>query len=127
MPDIQTRADIEILVSRFYHQLLQDEEMAYLFTEVVPLHWGHHIPVICDFWAGILLGERAYQGNPMLKHLDLHRKSPLNARHFERWLHYWTTTVRGRFEGPKADMAIARAEQIAGLMQVKIGRLPPAA
>lgn len=36
--DIQTRADLEWLVSHFYQQLMSDEVVGFYFTEIVPIN-----------------------------------------------------------------------------------------
>lgn len=122
MKDIETRDDIEFLVKRFYEQVLHDPLIGHFFTEVVALDWETHIPLICDFWASNLLDARKYRGNPMLKHLALNAKSPLEPGHFARWLLKWEETVRDLFSGPIADEAVGKAQLIAGLMKYKIGQ-----
>ena len=76
-----------------------------------------------DFWESILLGSMTYKGNPMLKHLALNQKAPLENRHFERWLSLWEKTLNTHFKGSKATDALKRATQIAHLMQFKIQQL----
>lgn len=120
MPDIQSRADIELLITTFYEQATHDPLIGKFFTEVVPLNWDTHIPLICDFWEGLLLGERKYRGNPMVKHIEMSRKEPLLPKHFERWLAHWEATIRANFAGEKAEEAITRAQNIARLMQFKV-------
>jgi hypothetical protein len=31
------------------------KERCFIITEVVAIHWEHHIPLIVDFWGSILL------------------------------------------------------------------------
>ncbi len=121
--DIQTRVDIELLVNKFYQQAKYDDQIGHFFTEVIPLDWDHHIPLICDFWETVLLNRIAYQGNPMIKHLELHKKSPLLEKHFDRWLTLWEKAVSAQFVGPKATEAINRAQQIGALMKFKVSQL----
>ncbi|MEM7299216.1 MAG: group III truncated hemoglobin [Bacteroidota bacterium] len=120
LQDITSRNDIELLINRFYEQVLTDDVIGEFFTEIVELDWKVHIPIMYDFWETILLGNIRYKGNPMLKHIDLNRKKELEAIHFEQWLRLWEHTVRSHFEGPNAEEAINRAQQIAGLMKHKI-------
>lgn len=122
MPDIQTRADIDRLLTAFYSQALTDPVIGHFFTEVVQLHLPTHLPRLGDFWASILLGSATYKGNPMVQHLHLNALSPMEAVHFDRWLSLWEGTVRTHFEGAVAEAAIQRAQQIGGLMQHKIQR-----
>ncbi|NMM47402.1 group III truncated hemoglobin [Marinigracilibium pacificum] len=118
--DISERKDIELMVSSFYKEVLNDDVIGYLFTEVVKLDFDHHMPIMYDFWESVLLGGRNYSGNPMTPHFNLHEKESLKETHFERWIKLWEQTIRNHFEGPKANEAISRAKQIAGLMQFKI-------
>lgn len=118
--DLSTRSAIEILIDRFYQKALKDELIKHFFTEVVQLNWEKHIPLIVDFWESNILGTGNYQGNPMLVHLELNRKSKLEAKHFDRWLELWELTIKENFEGEKAELAMSRAQQIAQLMQYKI-------
>ena len=89
MPDITHRQDINQLVTAFYAKATNDETIGYVFTEVARLNLEAHLPVICDFWEGILLGKPVYRGNPMLKHLELADKTALTQVHFEVWLAMW--------------------------------------
>ncbi|MEQ9468182.1 MAG: group III truncated hemoglobin [Ekhidna sp.] len=120
MPDITTRQDIELLVDRFYEQVIVDDIIGVFFTEVVRLDWEVHIPVMYDFWETILLDHFVYKGNPMTKHIQLNKQKKLEAQHFERWLELWEKTVRTHFDGPTAEEAINRAKQIGSLMKFKV-------
>lgn len=120
MKDIEERKDLELLIDEFYKKALKDPIISHFFTKVVQLDWKTHIPLIVDFWESNLLGSGNYKGNPMLTHLELNRKSPLNKEHFDRWLLLWEQTIKEQFKGDKAHLAIKRAEQIAQLMQFKI-------
>ena len=119
-PDIRNRKHIEMLIDLFYKQVVVDEVIGHFFTEVVELDWNKHIPVMYDFWETTLLGKMKYKGNPMLKHIDLNRKEALMAPHFDRWLELWNRTVNENFQGPMADKALKKANQIAELMKYKI-------
>lgn len=46
MQDISSRQDIALLVNRFYKQVLLDKIIGNFFTEVVPLDWEVHIPIM---------------------------------------------------------------------------------
>ncbi|MBR9859413.1 group III truncated hemoglobin [bacterium] len=124
MKDISERKDIETLVDEFYKKVIPDPEIGYIFTEVEPLDWEKHIPIMYNFWESILLGNPVYKGNPMTKHIQLNKKEPLTAEHFQRWLYLWEETIHANFEGPKADEAVARAKHIAALMRHKISEPP---
>jgi len=120
MTDIKFREDIDALVEAFYRKIMIDPTIGHVFTQVVQLDLEAHLPVICDFWESILLGNMIYRGNPMLKHLELAERTALKQVHFEVWLGHWEQTVRSLYSGEKADLAVQRAQDIGRLMQFKI-------
>jgi len=122
MRDIQNRKDIEFLIDEFYKKLISDDLIGFFFTEIVELDWEKHIPVMYDFWESMLLGKAVYQGNPMLKHIELNKNEPMTNKHFDRWLTHWEDTIKENFEGLKAQEAISRAKQIGELMKLKIAQ-----
>ncbi|MBS1904211.1 MAG: group III truncated hemoglobin [Bacteroidetes bacterium] len=120
MHDILTQTDVAELVDAFYKKVVVDDVIGYLFTDVVALSWDEHIPIMNDFWGSILLNSGAYRRNPMRKHLELDKRERLLPTHFERWLALWQQTIAEHFDGPKADFALARARQIAAVMQHRV-------
>jgi hemoglobin len=121
--DIETRADIDDLMNRFYGKALNDEAISYIF-EIAELDLQHHLPVIGDFWETLLLGSGNYQRhgrNPLQIHALLNSKTPLLAEHFRRWLEIFTQTVDETFAGERADFAKLRAEMIANRMLSFVG------
>jgi len=118
--DIEQREDILILVNSFYNKVKIDTTIGHIFSDVAHVNWELHLPIMYDFWGGILLDEHSYSGNPIAKHIALSRQHPLTAEHFAVWLQLFNQTVDELFVGVKADEAKARAEQIALLMQHKI-------
>ncbi|MDZ4680814.1 MAG: group III truncated hemoglobin [Saprospiraceae bacterium] len=118
--DIQNRADIETLVNTFYEKVKKDEAISYFFTEVIPVNWEHHLPIMYDFWENLLFATGNYEGNPMAKHKGIHRKSPLSMSHFQQWIRLFNETVNELFEGENAELIKQRAQSIATVMQVKI-------
>jgi hemoglobin len=119
--DIANRADIEKLITVFYEKVKLDKTIGFIFTEVVPINWAHHIPVIVDFWESILLDNPVYKKNAMEVHYDLNKKIPLQKEHFDSWLQLFTATVDELFEGKTAALGKARAKSIAHLMLFKMG------
>jgi hemoglobin len=113
MKDISTYSDIETLVSTFYDKLLNDPTTSVKFQH---LNIVDHLPKIVDFWAFILLDQPGYKGNVFDKHLHLH----LEPIHFEKWVDYWISTVRQLFDGPKAELAIQRAQILSYTFQSKM-------
>ena len=118
--DITSRADIEKLIIDFYEKVKVDKTIGFIFTEVVPINWAHHIPVIVDFWESILLDNPVYKKNAMEVHYDLNKKVPLQKEHFDSWLHLFISTVDELFEGKIAALAKTRAKSIGHLMLFKM-------
>jgi hemoglobin len=118
--DITTRQDIEKFILRFYAKVVTDETIGKIFTEVIPLDWEQHIPLITDFWETILLDHSVYKKNAMEVHSAINRKFPLHKEHFDAWLRLFNTTLDEMFEGPVADLAKKRATGIGSLMLHKM-------
>lgn len=120
MSDISSRADIDVLMRRFYGKAMSDPLIGYLFTEVAMLDLEHHLPVIGDFWESVLFGAGVYarhRRNPLLVHAALDEKESLRPDHFGRWLDLFNQTIDESFSGPRADFAKQRGEAIAARMQ----------
>lgn len=122
MKDIESEADVKILVDAFYRKVIDDPVIGFIFTEVVTITWEKHMPLMYAFWSTTLLGSGGYTGNPMIKHLELAKKVKLRKEHFDRWLLLWEKTITELFEGKVAGEAIQRARNIASLMQHKINQ-----
>ena len=117
--DIRNRKDIEKLVDTFYDKVKTDEVIGYLFVDVAKVNWDEHLPKLYNFWENILFFTANYEGNPMAKHKELHRKSPMTKAHFDHWVKLFTETVDNLFEGPKAEEIKNRAMNIATTMMYK--------
>ncbi|GAB3242042.1 group III truncated hemoglobin [Hymenobacter seoulensis] len=120
-PDIQTEADVQLLVDTFYHKVNQDELLAPVFNGFAQVDWARHLPIMYDFWSSILLGTGRYRGRPFQKHLPL----PVEAAHFQRWLTLFDATVTELFAGPTADEAQLRALNIATVFEHRLRRPDP--
>ena len=118
--DIQSRTDIELLMTRFYEKVKKDDTIGFIFNDIARVNWEHHIPVICDFWETILLDATSYRKNAMEVHYALNGKVPFEEEHFDRWLHLFFETVDEHFSGKIATLAKNRAKSIAGLMLHKM-------
>ncbi len=125
MKDILNRSDIEFLINSFYDKVQKDELISFFFTDVVAVDWEKHLPVMYSFWEGILFSTGNYAGNAMKKHIDLHMKSAMQPKHFERWLKLFTQTVDEHFEGPNAILIKQRALSIATVIQIKTSTTAP--
>jgi hemoglobin len=118
--DIASKEDIKLLVDSFYEKIKADEIIAYFFNDVAQVNWEKHLPVMYSFWENVLFHQGGYSGNPMVQHQQLHRKSPLSADHFRRWLQLFTQTVDDLFKGNHAEIIKQRAGNIATVMQIKL-------
>ena len=124
--DIETRADIDYLLNRFYGRALSDEKIGYVF-EIAKLDLERHLPIIGDFWETLLFGTKNYQKhgrNPLQIHGELNLKTALLPAHFRRWLEIFRETVDENFVGERTDFAKTRAEAIATRMLNYIGGVP---
>jgi len=120
MPDITSRKEIEQLMHAFYAKAMTDELIGFYFTSIVPLQLDHHIPIITDFWEGILFGADKYQGNPMKIHEHIHHLAAFKDEHFNRWLLLFCNTTDELFEGENAARIKQRATSIATTMKIKL-------
>lgn len=118
--DLECRADVELLVQRFYESVKKDVTIGYIFNDVIKVNWQQHLPVMYNFWENVLFYTGGYEGNPMKIHQHLHRMMPLTAEHFERWNELFRQSVDELFEGTKARLAKERAVSISTVMQIKI-------
>ena len=118
--DIRNRGDITILINAFYDKVKTDPVIGHFFTQVAQVNWEKHLPIIYDFWENILFYTGGYSSNPMMVHQALHRRSPLESAHFERWLTLFRETADELFEGEKTNLIKERALSIATVLQIKI-------
>jgi len=118
--DIESREDLTVMLKSFYAKVIKDETIGIIFTEVVPLDWDKHIPLITDFWETILLDNPVYKSNAMEPHFHINRLFPLHEKHFSAWLKLFNETIDKLYEGPIASLAKKRAEGIAKLMLLKM-------
>lgn len=118
--DIETRAEIVLLVNTFYDKVLKDKQLEYIFQNVARVNWETHLPVMYDFWENIILFTGSYQGNPMNFHKHLHFIKPLTESHFHQWNYLFTSTVNELFEGPNADTAKQRTVSISRIIMQNI-------
>jgi hemoglobin len=124
--DIVGRDDIERLVVAFYRDVAMDDVLGPIFN-AARVDWSVHIPKLVDFWAGQLLGERGYDGNPLRAHEPVHARTPFHDAHYQRWLEIFDGTVDRFSEGPVAETAKARARRMARALQRLLAGVPGAA
>lgn len=117
--DIESRADIERLVNRFYQYVHQDPLLAPIFV-LSPERWENHLTRTCNFWENWLFQSGNYNGGLMWAHLEKNQTHPFSKAHFEHWLGIWFGTVDELFAGPRAEFMKAKALEIGGWM---LGRI----
>lgn len=117
--DLKDREDVRLLIDAFYTRVRKDELIGPIFNDVAKVDWEHHLPVMYDFWEGVLFQAGNYAGNPMRVHKQLNEKFPLEQVHFDRWLQIFRETLDEHFEGPVAEQARQRALSIATMIRIK--------
>lgn len=117
--DIKNRSDIEKLVNTFYDKIKTDAEIGYFFNDVAKVNWKEHLPKMYNFWENILFSMGDYNGNPMIKHKELHEKSKMNQGLFQLWNVLFNETVDELFVGEKAEEIKRRSMNIAAAMMYK--------
>lgn len=110
---IESVADVEMLVRRFYQAVIPDPVLGPIF-HAMGVDWSLHIPKLVDFWAGRLLGLAGYEGNPVGAHQPVLDRCPFGTAELTRWLELWEETVDELFVGDVADLARQRAHMAAG-------------
>ncbi|KZY19193.1 globin, partial [Alcanivorax sp. HI0035] len=103
LADLDCRENIDAMVHGFYRRLLDDPVMAPMFLDVAAIDLQQHLPIICQYWYKMLLGEREYRRHMMAKHRALDDKQSLTGEHHERWLQHFMNNLDGRFAGPYTD------------------------
>jgi hemoglobin len=118
--DIENLDDIKKLVNNFYIKVVPDEIIGWIFEDIVKTDWTYHLPKMYEFWESVLLGTCKFDGNPMLRHIEINNQVNLLPEHFEQWELLFFETVDEYFEGRIADMAKFRARNISSMIQNKI-------
>jgi hemoglobin len=118
--DIENREDVKLLINSFYDKVRADDKIGYIFNDIAKVNWEHHLPIMYDFWEGVLFQKAGYSGNPIQTHQKLNQQEPLHSDHFDRWKQLFLQTVDEHFEGDTAELAKQRAQSIATMMLIKI-------
>ncbi len=111
--DLDTRGQIHDLVVAFYRELIMDENLGPVFTEVPEVDWSHHIQLLIDYWCRVLLGDQSYQGAILNAHRRVHDLQAFTSENFDRWYGLWIATIDQTWTGPLADKAKSHAARIA--------------
>ncbi|HEX8547063.1 MAG TPA: group III truncated hemoglobin [Cytophagaceae bacterium] len=117
--DIVSEEDVKIMVNTFYDKVNTDDLLASIFNDFAEVDWAHHLPQMYQFWNMVILDKFGYKGQPFPKHMRL----PINKDHFERWLQLFKENLDSQFEGPNAEMAKIKANNIANVFQHKMDLL----
>jgi len=118
--DIQSSAQIQLLVDSFYKKVRKDPLLSTIFEEHIQ-DWEAHLPTMYQFWEGLLFGTGSYQGNPLKKHINL----SVEKVHFETWVQIFVETVDEHFTGKNAQRAKQLANNIANTFQHRLGIASP--
>lgn len=115
MTDLSTDDDIRTVVNAFYADIKADPVLGSYFTGI---ELAEHLPRMVAFWSSIVFQTGQYRGQPFAPHA---RMPGLTREHFARWVDRFRRTVDSHYTGPHAEQMKTRAEQIAGVFQVKLG------
>jgi hemoglobin len=100
--DIESIADIELLVVEFYKRAFANEVLAPHFAH---MNFEDHKPRMVAFWAFVVLDVPGYTTHVM----DKHRHLPIGPAHFQEWVSLFHQTIDQLFTGEKAALAKTRA------------------
>ncbi|MEM7267868.1 MAG: group III truncated hemoglobin [Pseudomonadota bacterium] len=123
------RTDIERLVAEFYRRVRLDQRLGPIFHAHIgetDAEWAPHLKKIEDFWANVMLKERAYSGNPMQIHMGV---GELRPDDFPIWLAIFDDAAAQVLPTHKAQAFSTLAHRIGrslsmGLAQARAGEVP---
>lgn len=113
MKQIETKADLELLIDRFYGKVLLDNDLTPFFSH---FDMSEHMPRMVSFWAFLLLDIHGYKGNVIEKHMQM----PLKKEHFDRWVELFNATLDELFEGEKVQLAKQKVNVLRWTMESKV-------
>lgn len=122
MNDIQNQEDLHIIVADFYKNLLEDDKISYIFTDVVKIKLEEHLPILVTFWSQSLLGTGGYFNNLTQIHLDVNAKSYLSKELFTIWLFHFEAAIDENFQGLNCERMKNQAHNLSTIMQIKIAQ-----
>jgi hemoglobin len=114
--DLDTRSQIHDLVVRFYREIVFDDLLGPVFTEVAEVDWSIHIPKLIDYWCRVLLGQPGYDGYLLNAHQEVHEVDGFREEFFDRWYLLFVESIDASWEGPIADRAKRHAARIAAVL-----------
>lgn len=125
-PDLDTPKHIRTFIDSFYAKVLKDDVLAHIFLDVAGIDVDVHIPIICQYWQKLLLGDKTYQRHTMNIHRDVHEKFPFTEKEFDRWLRLFRETAEAEFSGPLTYRAVQIGSSIAANMLDSLYKYPNA-
>jgi len=123
-PDLTGRADIIILVDRFYERVRADATLGPIFDDVAQVNWETHLPKLYNFWDSVIFGANTFRGNLLGAHAQLIPAAGMGQDLFDHWLVLFRATVAENFAGPKAGHIVRCAEDMANVIFSKIHQVP---
>lgn len=111
--ELQSRGNVELLVTTFYDRVLKDDLIAPFFKH---LNFEAHLPKMIHFWTFVLLDEPGYTSDVTKAHMHMR----LKKEHFDRWIALFNETVDDLFEGENAKKAKERAFLIRWTIESKM-------
>lgn len=123
--DLQTRADVNLLVTEFYKKVRADKVLGPFFNDVIK-DWDAHLEKLTTFWETSLFMtrklEHKYHGDPLQAHVkvDKENNNSITELHFGLWLNLWFETIEEHFQGEYAENAKRRARKMGTFLYLKI-------
>lgn len=108
---------IRAVVDDFYGRVREDPMLGPVFAAHIS-DWGPHLNKMYGFWSTVLLGDRQYTGNPLVKHQAL---SELSAEHFKNWLNLFAETLGDHCSETDKAAWEATARRMGFAMSARLG------
>lgn len=105
------------MVRLFYERGLADPVLGPIFRGAIH-DFDAHIPVVCDFWSGLILGTQRYAGNAFAPHAKLR----FEPEAFDHWIAVFEGAARDALAPADAQRAIGVARHMAE--SFKVGLFP---
>jgi len=122
--DLSTPAQVHDLVTIFYREIVFDELLEPIFSEVVEVDWAEHIPRLIDYWCWILFATHPYRGAVTRTHRRIHELQAIEPAHCDRWFGLWVQCIDQRWSGPYADHAKQHAQTLMAGMAKRLFECP---
>ncbi|MFC3230608.1 group III truncated hemoglobin [Marinibaculum pumilum] len=106
-------AMIDRLVRHFYGKVRGDPLLGPVFAARIA-DWEPHLRRMVDFWSSVALYTGRYHGQPM----PVHQALPVDAVHFDRWLHLFEAAAGEVCPPAAAAHFLERARRIAASLEL---------